>query len=35
MERGVGLQKFVEMEILSWVSGSVILAKAPGAGMAP
>ena len=29
------LQKFAEMEVLSWVSGSVVLAKAPGAGMAP
>ena len=29
------LQTFAEMEVLSWVSGSVVLAKAPGAGMAP
>lgn len=34
MEHGAGLQKFVEMEVLSWVSGSVIVAKAHGARMA-
>lgn len=38
MERGTGLQKFVEMEVLSWgkfPEGSAILAKAHGARMAP
>lgn len=35
MEHGAGLEKFVEMEVLSWVSRFIIPARAPGAGMTP